>query len=220
MKSGILAGASLLLTLMSAAALAAGSAVVEGNDGTQRQRVSLEYSGDKLRMDMPQQANATLIVRDGTAYGIVAGMVLDLRTMLGMLAQRGLYPPTAGPDDLGRYRGLDDTGRRETVAGIEGAVYRLRYEDPQGQAHSEELVLSGDRRVSELTAAVDAIARRFRAMAGQAAIPDEAALRAAVQGQGVLRYGDAFRVISLGAAPAASRFEIPSPLWQLPAIGN
>ncbi len=221
MNNSILVSAALLAALMGPAALAAGSAVVEGGDGTERHRANLEFSGDKLRVETQGQAEGVMIVRDGAVYAVTNGMVIDMGSMMGMLGQqRGMQAPKSGPEDIVRYLGLDTAGRNETIAGVTGTVHVLRYEDGQGRVRSDELVLSKDSRARELSAALETMATTFQKSAGRNETPGEAKLRAEIKGQGVLRYGGQFRVISFGAAPAASRFELPSAPQKMPSFGG
>jgi hypothetical protein len=219
-KNGVLGALFAIAITASAGVQAAGSAVIDGGDGTQQQRINLEYSGDKLRMDMQGQQDGSMIVRDGHVYMVTRGMVLDLGSMVGMLGQQGMKAPSTAPTDIGRFLGLDSAGRSETIAGISGQVHVLRYEDEEGRASSEEVVLSKDSRARELTQALEIMATSFQKSLGTAAPAGEAKMRAALKGQGILRYGRNFRVVSFGAAPAASRFELPSAPQQMPSLGN
>ncbi|MDM4771819.1 hypothetical protein [Solimonas sp. SE-A11] len=198
----------------------AGSAVVESGAGADRQRAALDYRGDRLRVDVQGQAGGALIVREGRAYALAEGMVIDLGGMGGMLGQMQQGAISAGPDDLARYIGLERTTRKETIAGAAGTVHLLRYEDGAGHPHSEELVLSADVRARELADALQQMALAFRNMTGKAEAPGEAALRQQLGNQGVLRYGSEFRVISFGGQPDAARFDLPSAPQQIPALGS
>lgn len=198
----------------------AGSAVVESGSGTDRQRATLEYRGDRLRADVQGRSDGALIVRDGRAYALAEGMVIDLSSMGGILGHMQQGAISAGPGDLARYIGLERTARKETIAGAAGTVHLLRYEDGAGRPHSEELVLSPDARARELADALQQMALVFRSMAGTAEAPGEAALRQQLGNQGVLRYGSEFRVISFGGQPDAARFDLPSAPQQMPALGS
>ena len=209
-----------ILLLACAFTAQAGSAVVESGSGADRQRAALEYLGDRLRADVQGQSGGALIVRDGRAYALAEGMVIDLSSMGGMLGQMQQGAINSGPEDLARYVGLERTTRKETVAGVAGTVHLLRYEDGGGQPHSEELVLSPDARARELADALQQMALAFRNMSGKAEAPGEAALRQQLGNQGVLRYGSEFRVVSFGGHPDAARFNLPSAPQQMPALGS
>lgn len=208
-----------LATLLSLPAFA-GSAVVESGAGADRQRAELEYRDSKLRVQAQGQADGTMILRDGRIYTIAEGMVIDLAGMAGMMGQAGMNTISSGPDDLVRYLGLDNTGRSEPVAGVAGKVHLLRYVDRSGKPHSEELVLSADPRARELGEALQLMSTGFREILGQPEAPGEAQLQDSLKGQGVLRYGKEFRVVSFGSTqPSPARFELPSAPQQLPSLG-
>lgn len=212
--------ALLLATLLGLPAFA-GSAIIESGEGSDRHRAELEYRDGKLRVQAQGQGDGTMILRDGRIYTIAEGMVIDLAGMAGMLGQSGMNAISSGPDDLVRYLGLDNTGRSETVAGVAGKVHLLRYVDRSGKPHSEELVLSADPRARELGEALQLMSTGFREILGQPEAPGEAQLQASLKGQGVLRYGKEFRVVSFGGAqPSAARFELPSAPQQLPSLGS
>jgi len=211
--------ALLLATLLGLPAFA-GSALVESGEGSDLQRAELEYRDGKLRVQAQGQGDGTMILRDGRIYTIAEGMVFDLAGMASMLGQSGMNAISSGPDDLVRYLGLDSTGRSETVAGVAGKVHLLRYVDRSGKPHSEELVLSTDPRARELAEALQLMSTGFREILGQPEAPGEAQLQASLKGQGVLRYGKEFRVVSFGSTqPAAARFELPSAPQQMPSLG-
>lgn len=209
----------LLAALLSLPAFA-GSAVIESGEGADRQRAELEYRDGKLRVQAQGEPGGTMILRDGRIYVIAEGMVIDLAGMAGMMGQSGMNAISSGPDDLVRYLGLDNTGRSETVAGVGGKVHLLRYEDRSGKPHREELVLSADPRARELGEALQLMGTGFREILGRPEAPGEAQMQASLNGQGVLRYGREFRVVSFGSTqPSPARFELPSAPQQLPSLG-
>ena len=214
--------ALLFATLLSLPAFA-GSALIESGEGGDRQRAELEYRDGKLRVQAQGEPGGTMILRDGRIYTIAEGMVIDLAGMAGMagmMGQSGMNAISTGPDDLVRYLGLDNTGRSETIAGVSGKVHLLRFVDRSGQSQSEELVLSADPRARELGEALQLMSNGFREIFGRSEAPGEAQLQASLQGQGVLRYGKEFRVVSFGSTqPSPSRFELPSAPQQLPSLG-
>jgi hypothetical protein len=218
MKKAFLIGAAAVAAALSGQVQAAGSAVIESGQGSDRQQAKLEYRGDKMRVEA--QANGVMILRDGKVYALAEGQVIDMSTMGNLFAGQAGGTISQGPDDLVRYLGLDSTGRSETVAGVSGIVHLLRYQDRAGKTHSEELVMSKDARARALSDALQSMANSFRAMAGVAATPGEAQLESQMKGQGVLRYGKEFRVVSFDAkAPDEERFALPAAPMQLPSLG-
>lgn len=211
-----------MILLVCAIPAHAGSAVVESGSGSgsDRQRATLEYRDGLLRVDAAGQTDGALILREGRAFALADGMVIDLSGMGSMLGQMQQGAISNGPDDLARYLGLERTMRKETVAGITGTVHLLRYEDVSGRSHSEELVLSTDARVHELGEALQRMALAFRGMTGNAETSGEADLQQQLGNQGVLRYGHEFRVVSFGGEPDKARFDLPSAPQKMPALGD
>lgn len=221
MKIALHAGAGVLLAAAVLTQAQAGSATIEAGDGKDRSRVLLEYQGDLLRIE-PQgtsQGNGTMIARDGKAFVIAGSSVFELSSMAGMMGRQAPVPSDA-PGNVGQFLGLDATGRSESVAGVSGSVYLMRYLDESGQEHRDELVLSTDKRARELGDAMQQFSRTLQRVLGHSAQDGEVQMRAQLQGRGVLRYAQGFRVASFGAEPAASRFELPSAPQRLPALGG
>lgn len=219
MRNTTLYRAAVLFAALLAAPAFAGSATVEGGSGRDRHQVVFEYSGDRLRMQPQAQAEGTMILRDGRVYMIASGMVFEFADMMKMMGSVGSQAPGIGPDDAHRVLGLDATGRTEKVAGLSGTVHVLRYADAQGREHREEIVLSRDAQARELATAMDGLSRAMMRALGKTETPAEAQLWSQLKGQGVLRYGSEFRVVSFGGQPAASRFELPSAPQKLPSLG-
>ena len=204
--------------------LLAGSAVIEGGSGKDTVRMSLEYrSGGLLRMQPEGQGqDGTMIMRDGKLYTVSNGMVIEMGSMMrqlgGAMAQS---TPGSGPDDLNRFVSLKGTGKSETVAGVKGEVYELKYEDENGKLVTEEMVLSKDARAVEMRKAMEQMGQNMRVAMNRPETDGERKLMAAYGNFGVLRYGTDFRVVSLSDKnPAMSRFELPAEPTQMPNLGN
>ncbi|HEY0973219.1 MAG TPA: hypothetical protein VGE57_01855 [Solimonas sp.] len=213
--AGLLA-ALLLPTL----APAAGTATIEAGPEGKRKRAMLEYRGDQLRLETQVRDGlpVVLLQRDGSLYILANDLVLDAEQAMALLGQQ-VPIPTVGPLDFSRFIALEPTPRTELHAGIGGKVYLLRYADRAGEARAEEMVMSTDPRAVELSRALLAVGDTLRRSTEVPAVPDEARLRAALQGQGVLRFGRDFRVLALSAqSPPPARFELPSMPLRFPSF--
>lgn len=194
-------------------ALAGGSATIESRTPEGPVRMDVSWSGDDLRMDMPGEMNAYMLVRGGKGYSVGRHggrtMVLDMDSMrqMGQMAQgAGDSGPELAPEELSSLDSLEATGERETVAGIAGEVHRISWTDAGGTQHQDTAVLSEDPLARALT---DAFGRSVGAISGRAEDPfGEAAL---ARDLGVLRFSDKFKVVAIsGDEPPGSQFELPA----------
>lgn len=209
------------LLLLTSTATLAGTAVIEAGSGKDVHRVDLEYRPGLLRMQPQGAEEGTMIARDGKVYTVGQGMVIEISSVMGMMGEQLANTASNGPDDVRRFVGFNNTGRRETVAGIGGEVYVLQYEDGNGKVVSEEMVVSKDAKARELSEAMEGMTTSMRAAMKKAETAEERKLSAALKGYGVLRFGQDFRVVSLSdKTPAASRFELPAAPTQMPDLGG
>ncbi|ATJ81598.1 hypothetical protein ACFPTY_01330 [Halomonas beimenensis] len=200
-----------LLLTAALPALADGQATLESRSPQGSAAMEVQWAGDDLRMDFPQQAQAGyMLLKDGKGYMVsrMQGqtMVMDLARLREMAEEMGGGQAAAGlaSQQAASVDALEATGNQETVAGLEGDVYRLEWTDKAGDVHDDELVLSDDAQVLELMAAFHAYQQ---SMTGE---PDPIALELESRGLGMLRFGDRFRITGLAdAAPDASVFALP-----------
>ena len=164
---GIRIGWLLGLLVAPTLALGAGTATVQAEGQTME--VAWQ-DGETARID-PQGQPAYMLMQDGKLYSVstVQGrtMVLDVSGMAAMLRQMG----GRGAGGLGavapsawgaaRVSGVEATGRSETVAGIQGEVYEVRWRDSNGRSHTDEAVLNGDPRAVELVAVLRGVAASY-----------------------------------------------------------
>lgn len=200
----------------------AGTAVIEAGSGSDTTRMSLEFRSGLLRMQPQSSEDGTIIVRDGKVYTVASGMVMELGSMMNQLGGAMMNSaPGAGPDDVGRFVSLTSTGRSETVAGIKGEVFEVKYEDGDGKLTTEQMVLTRDARAREMREAMEAMSLHMRAAVQRPETAEEKKLAAAFSEYGVLRYGSDFRVVSLtDQNPPLSRFELPAEPTQMPNLGE
>jgi len=219
-----LAAAVVALTL-AAPALAGGVAEVTGSRPDSRMRI--EFDGDRMRMEpLSGQGASHMVARDGKVYAVSQEsgkpMVIDVGAMmkaLGPMMQQMAPPRTF--DEVGEFRSLRALGRTEVVAGITGEVHELVFRNRDGQEQRSELVLARDARLLELSTALVAMGAAFQqSLAPRSADGSEALTRQLRErGEGVLRFGSDFKVLTLsGATPAAARFELPAAPMAMPAM--
>lgn len=203
--------------------LVAGQATIEAvsDDDGQGGTIQLEYRGhSQVRMNLPEQPGGYLLVKDAVAYSVSTedGQAVVMR--LDALRGLGQLMPSPSPtDDVAKVIQLSQTGGEETVAGIRGQVWSLRYQDSDGQSRQEEMVLSDDARVLELTRAMTGLSTAMMAALGQEPPQGLDSLQARLEGKGILRMGQSMRVIALdGGLPPISRFSLPAAPTAMPGI--
>jgi len=119
--------------------------------------------------------------------------------------------------DVAEVKSLKDTGKTETIAGIQGNLYTLEYLDHEGNAKTTDAVLSKDSKAREFTKTMYAIATTLRDEMGTGEAQNKVAGTGALwkqideQGLGLLRFGQGLTVSKLDdSTPDKSRFELPA----------
>jgi len=209
-------GLSFALAFAASTAMAGSAQIDSGGQIT-----TMEYrDGGFLRMGVSNESY--MLVRDEKLY-MVNGtpgeeMVIDASAVLGAIG--GMVPeiaPTAT-----EVVDIDKTGRRETVAGIEGEVWIFSYTDVDGYRQSEEMVVSRDRRVAEFRDAMQDFARSMMITMGQD--PDSLdAMNDSLndEGVGMLRVGDSMKVVSISSdTVSVSRFDLPAAPTSIPGLAD
>lgn len=225
MKPVVLAAAAVIF---SGPVWAGGTAVIgTGNAGEQ---ATLEYDGDKIRLEAPQQGgmNGYLVIDGNKAYAVSLDngqpVVLDMASMGRMMgAMAGAAGQPAMPLDAlaGEVLELRRQDRTETVAGISGQLYQVEHVDDKGNRQTDEAVLSSDPRALELTRSMVHLSRVLTSALGQ---PNDALDKFSRMllddNLGLLRMGQDMRLISLsGQTPAAERFVLPAAPGGMPDFG-
>ncbi len=217
----ILAG----LVALSPAALADIAEVTTADDKV----MTFEYQGDKLRINTPE-GEGYMVMRDGHMYVVSVSdgqpMVFDMNSAFSMF---GGMAASATPEAVeGHMISLKSTGRSETLGGMKGEVYILRFVDADGKEQSEEIVLSDDPRALGFRDAISDMA-----MTMSKSIDEEKFRKEMESGQemqkelqklnkGVLRYGDDMKIRSIKDVKVADeRFALPAEPTDLgAAMGN
>ncbi len=156
---------------------------------------------DHTRLEADGQPAHVLAI-NGKAYGVVEmngrAVAMDLESLSGVLgASGGLH--RLGPDAIvpTQITALETTGQTEMVAGIEGEIYQVSWEDSRGEARMDEAVLSRDPRLLEMQQALiqgmTQAMTRGTGVSGQEAASHELDRR----GLAVLRFADDFRLESI-----------------------
>ncbi len=199
----------------------AGAADVRTSEGGQ---MKFEYrGGDQLRITTDGQ-NGYMVTRNGEIFMVTQSegqvMVMSLSQTLGMFgAQAGAASPSTVE---GKLLSLEPTGGTETVAGIKGEVYRVRYLDQEGQERTTDLVLSDDRRAREFQRALFTMINGFAGAAGKTMEgPEELQARLTKMNKGTLRFGEQMWVTAISDREIdPSRFVLPAEPMDMSAMGG
>lgn len=224
-----LSAAIAVLSMLPLSVLAAGKVVLDvGTPGTSEQAsMEFEFDGSRIRMNLPvSDAQTYMLLRDGKVYTVMnqggQPLVMDLSSvgqMFGDSMDRNL---NVGSEANSLFS-LEDTGRSETIAGIQGRVYTASYTDGNGRTQTDEIVIGNHPQLREFSQSMalwgSAVAESFGNTA--AASSDESMQLVLDKGDGILRFGDSYRVSSVSnASIVASRFELPANAQQISGLGG
>lgn len=203
-------------------ALPAAADIADVVDG-EGNRMRFEYQDERLRIN-PEGQEGYMIVREGRTYVVQDSdgeiMVLDLSQAMSMF---GGMAKAATPETIDvKVESLEATGRKETVAGIQGEVWRLRYIDENGQHQETDMVLSGDDRALGFRDAVFLMAESMADSLGMdLEDTDKLQQQLASRDLGVLRYGQDMRITSLeNTRVDDTRFVLPAEPTDLSGLGK
>lgn len=200
-KTVLIAGLCLLFA--GGAAIAAGTTVVSSPiaDGSRIRSTIEVLDNTTLRIHVGTAPDYLLVLQDKlySVNGKHSTDVTQLRAQIRM--------PAIGDENIRLISKLEDAGRTETIAGLSGEVFKLRYYDKNMQFIEEEMVVSDDSRVRELTLAWKAYfdLGEHAGLRGREVLHDYLSAR----GLGVLRMGTQFQVEGFGVTPALDRFSLP-----------
>jgi hypothetical protein len=211
-----LAGGLALSLLLPGVVLAGGKAIMEATGKRQGETMDVEmtitWSAQHTRMDLSSQPGTYMILRDNKSYTVTnqGGRVMVFNmAQLGQMAPGGgggQKDTAMGPDSVASLESMEPTGSTETVAGIEGEVYRVKWTDTRGKSHDDMAVLSDEAVVVGL---MEAFQRYVDGVGTGASDPLSQAV--VDRGMGMLRFGDRMEVTSIEAMePPATTFELPA----------
>jgi len=224
---------ALVALLMVGAAQAGGSASIVAGDNlndpnAQSVRSRIEFDTSRhVRVQADRGVDGYLVVRDNAAYAVAnlngQTMVFDYAQTMAQFGSmaRSLAPRSLVTD--GRFVNLTGPGRVETIAGFTGRVWLLTTVNKAGRERQDELVLTNDPKVRELTDAMLAtgriVARAFPELDAEA--NEQLAQELRNRGTGLLRVSNSYLVERLDpATPPAARFALPSEPMVLPDLGG
>ena len=197
-----------MMLVAATSALADGKATITSNDSQQDMQMQIQWAGDKMRMDFSgQQQHGYMLMRDGKGYMVTQQggqpIIMDMAMLREMSDSMG-DNTGAMASQAETVDSLEATGETETVAGVEGKVYRLEWTDRGGQSHEDTLVLSDDPLAHEM---LTAFQNYVEAVMGRADPIGAAVLE---KDLGMLRFGDRFKVADIAdTSPDTGTFELP-----------
>ena len=224
---------------------AAGHAQVSVQSPDKSAHVNIEYDGSLARMQTEEKPNSYFIVKDAHAYAVAKDdgetKVFDMNQVATVLESRrggggggmlgGRFRGGGGGGfgggrfgdrpkinlDVAEVKSLKDTGKTETVAGVQGNIYTLEYLDHEGNTKTTDAVLSKDSKAREFTQTMYSIGTTLRDEMGNGEGQNKVAGTGALwkqiddQGLGLLRFGQGLTVSKLDdSKPDKSRFELPA----------
>ena len=196
--------AGLYLLFTANLAMAASTVIVNSPvAGETRIRSTIEML-DRMTLRIHVGAAADyLLVLGNKLYSAEGDKATDISSM-----RLQIRMPSIGDENIHLMSGLEDTGRVETVAGLPGKVFNLRYYDKDMQSISEEIVLSDDSRARDVTEAWKTYFDKddHTQLRGHEVLHDYLSAHQL----GVLRLGHQYSVEGFGVVPAADRFALPS----------
>lgn len=210
-RSLAMRAALLTIALSPLCAWAAGTATIATN-GESNTMAWLD--SNTIRFDMSTADDGYMISRDGKAYVVypdeAAGMppVVEIGDMMRGFAEAASNDEGGKASPLTmRITSIKATGKKETVAGIDGDVYELTTTNKQGKSQTTQAVFTADPLAVEMTAAYLALSK---AMMGAEMIAEFTSALPKDKG-GLLRMGDDMVVQSIATdPPATSAFELPA----------
>ena len=190
------------------------------------ERVQLEFLGKDLLRINDNSGQGYMIMRDAKLYTVMqeAGqtMVFDLSAMAAMTGGN-MEEPSAWGDEVREVLDISSAGRQETVAGIVGEVFTMRYVDSRGRTQSSTMVLTKNETVVAMTQTMLEMTKLLIKASNTKVDKSITEMEQHIlgKGYGVLKQGDDFQLTHItDEAPAASRFELPAKPMQIPGMGR
>lgn len=181
--------------------------------------MTFEYEGDNLRINVQEGGEGYMLVRNDKMYVVNYNdgqpMVFDLGSAFQMF---GSMAASATPSTVdSKVISLKPTGASETLGGIKGDVYELRFVDHEGRERQENLVLSDDPLAIGFRDAIQNMALTVARSVDEKQFENELKASEKLQQQladlnkGVLRYGKDMQIRSIKDTTVdAQRFALPA----------
>lgn len=199
----------------------AGKATVESTEGGSAE---IEYAVGLLRVGTPDM-NGYMLMRDDTMYivSLEGGtpMVFNASSMMKGMSQGATQMAPSGL--MNEFVDLKDTGRNESIAGVDGDVYTFTFKDDKGNEQTEEVVLSDDERAIEFRDALFSMSAIAEDIAGEEAMEQRKDLQKRMESMdvGVLRYGQEMRITAISNEKIPTeRFELPAEPMDMQGLGS
>ena len=221
-----------LLLLASTQILAgseSGTATFKGTEGGSSAISQFEYLNETTaRMNMQsdgKDAGSYMLFRDGKALVVanVEGqtMVMDMASMSKMASGFGTSAGQQTQGFTSSIQSMKATGKSETVAGIKGELYKLKWTE-NGTIREDDLVVTRDTDVVGYTRAWMTVVRSIEgAGVKQEVKGDHLVARLEKDKLGILRLGERFELVSIDSKrPDESHFVVPAATMQMPDIGS
>ena len=191
--------------------------------------MTFEYEGEQLRINTGNSQQSYMLVRDGRLYVVSQSdgqtMVIE---MSGALKSLGQSANSATPRSVdSKVISLRKTGKTETIAGMRGETYELRYVDHEGRERQADMVLSDDPLAVGFRDAMHRMAMAMANSLGRDTFEKELEAGEQLQGQlqalnmGVLRYDKDMQIRSIKDVRVdPQRFVLPAEPVDLGGIGG
>lgn len=218
----------LTFSVQAIAASNAGTAVFQSKEGGANSTTRFEYLNESTsRMDVEGQSNADsyMLFKDGKALVVThtqgQTIVMDMAQLTSMASSFGAATGQSTKGFTSSVDSMTATGKKETVAGIKGEVYRLEWVE-NGEKRQDELVLTKDKKARAYTRAwMNAIRVMQKAGAQQEIKGDHLVARLDKKKLGILRLGNRFELKSIkSSTPDTARFEVPQSTMEMPNLGS
>lgn len=190
------------------------------------ERVQLEFLGKDLLRINDNSGQGYMIMRDAKLYTVMqeAGqtMVFDLSAMAAMTGGN-MEESSVWGDEVREVLEISNTGSEETVAGIVGEVFTMRYVDSRGTTQSSTMVLTKNETVVAMSQSMHEMTKLLIQASNTKVDKSITEMEQHIlgKGYGVLKLDDGFELVSISSeAPAASRFELPAKPMQIPGMGR
>ncbi|GAB3276330.1 hypothetical protein [Parahaliea aestuarii] len=181
--------------------------------------MTFEYEGNQLRINAGANGEGYMLLRDEKMYVVNYNegkpMVFDLGSAFRMFGQMAA---SATPNTVeSKVISLKATGASETLGGIKGEVYELRFVDHEGRERQDTMVLSSDPLAIGFRDAIENMANTIASNLDEEDIKQQVEASEKLQQQladldkGVLRYGKDMQVRSIKDTTVdAQRFVLPA----------
>ncbi len=211
------------------AASEAGTAVFKSREAGSNSTTQFEYLNDSTaRMNVDggkkQDGESYMLFKDGKALMIAntqgETMVLDMADLSNMASSLGISPEQQTQGFTSSVQSMEPTGQDETVAGIKGELYKLKWTE-NGKVMEDDLVVTHDADAVAYTRAWMTVVRTIQVAGAKREVKgDHLVARLEKEDLGILRLGKRFELVSLDSKrPDEAHFVVPEATMQMPNLG-